>query len=48
MLSSGGTHESFYTYHSASIAIAIVSADALTVLNHVAHASHLLSIGHVP
>lgn len=36
-----------YAYHSAAIATDIVSADALSVHDHVAHASHLLSIGHI-
>jgi hypothetical protein len=35
----------FYSHHAAAISAAIVTADALTVLETAAHASYMLSIG---
>ena len=35
----------FYSHHAAAISAAIVTADALTILETAAHASYMLSIG---
>ena len=39
--SARGSPSSFYAHHLASISASIVTADALTVLQHAAHLSHV-------